>query len=135
MQQPGHSLRAASTAPRWAAARGVTGKLRGWLLVSQAGNSPLRSQSSGWISETAVVGISGPAHSGQAAGHRAGKPAKSKEYQVRKKTPFFWQFQSPIAANKVTHIQAVRLIVSVLKQNPKPKWCGPLLGPSSTGKE
>lgn len=93
-----------------------------WLLVSQAGNSPLRSQSSRWISETAVVGISVPAHSGRAAGHRAGKPAKSKKYQVRKRTPFFWWFQSPITANKMTRIQAVRLTVSMLKQNLKPKY-------------
>jgi hypothetical protein len=50
------------------------------------GNSPLHSQSSEWISETAVVDISAPAHSGQAAGHRAGKPARRKQHQFMKRT-------------------------------------------------
>lgn len=53
---------------------------------SLLGNSPLRSQSSEWIGETAVAGIAVPAHSGQAAGHRAGKPANRKQHQIRKRT-------------------------------------------------
>lgn len=42
-----------------------------------------------------------------------------KQQQVRKRTQLFWQLQIPITANKTTPIQAVRLTVSMLKQNPK----------------
>ena len=97
-------------APVWGTARGLTGKLRGWLWTSWAGNLPLHSRSSVWISETAVVGISVPAHSGRAAGHRAGMPAKRKQHQVRERTQIFCQ--RPITVNKTTRTQAAKLTTS-----------------------
>lgn len=55
------------------------GRRQGVDRETRRGNAPLRSQSSGWTSETAAVGISVPARSGRAAGHTAGRPAKSKK--------------------------------------------------------